>query len=1331
MATVGSSKRHLNITSDSSAAASTMTLGGNGVATEAYVGTQITNLIDSSPSALNTLNELAAALGDDASFSTTVTNSIATKLPLAAGSGNKLTDALYIQGTNTTSQESVLIRGISSNDGDWLGSIRTANTGGYNQEMRFYTSNANGTSDEDLTLTLHPTQNATFASNIYAGGDLTVAGGDVTVSKQNDAPTLTLLHDGTNPSTNDLLFKMQFQSDYDGTHQNWGKIICDTNNSAVRTNLDFFVKSASGGEQIGFRIEGQPSETPKAYFYNDVDVAGALTSTNITIADGIYHEGDGNTFLNFGTDAINLNTGGGSRINITNSITKVNNDLIVVGSETFSLGERAEGDDNGRTVLIEGAASGDAGEGSGRIFFSEHNSTDTSADKYGLSLYYEGNPNAQLPSGFQPNTGNGTWSLRRHDNSLSGAAIMSGGRTNSNVTFAGTIGATNFSGSSSGTNTGDQDLSGYSTASGVEDNADVTDTANVVAALTAGTNVQIAANGTISATDSDTNYYLNGLTYTPSNSTLTASVNGATNQTLDLTNLGGYDKQWGNGSNKDFNSSDLMPDNYGSSWWEVHNISTSWANSPFTNTYQTGLNSPYTYGAVHSVRTGNMKIQYYYPHTGSHEDHIWFRTSWEGDLNSWDYAWERIFTTADNIHTQHYVRADGGFFVDGTTKGINGSGNFIGGTITGASDANVANWNTAYGWGDHASGGYSTATGVANNADVTPSWLPANDPSYLTSLPSHNHNNLYYTEDEIRLALARINGWEAGYGSGTASNIKWNLSEEALELKHDTDTSIGAVYKAVYMEAGETKRFSVMIRGSSPSDNGMYIRLYQHDGDLPNGKTHVSNDAQGTFVQEDDRGDSGWYENGAVSDSWTNFEREYKAPASGYVSIVVLNWTGVGLESLFIKTPDIQTVYATVEAGSIGISELDVSDGSDGQVLTTNGSGTLSFATVSSGGADTNYYLDGIARTDSTNTLVFSVNGATNQSYTFGANAFNSTTIPAAEAYTAHEDTSNLSGVYGDAANGTKIDTITVDANGHVTAVATGATGNMTGFFVEDGDGTEVQINNANEWKFVEGTGININWSDTSHGSDADPYDLTFSIKDNSVNALQLNVSGDGTAGQVLASDGDGTFSWVADANTDTVYTHPTGDGNNHIPTGGAAGQFLKYSASGTATWATPSYTTNTDNQLSQADVIGMLTAGTNITISEDGTIDATDSDTVYTHPTTAGNKHIPAGGAAGQFLKYSSDGTATWATPSYTTNTNTTYSAGTGLDLTSTTFSVEPDLRDGITHVGKDTNNYIQFDSTNGRIDFYAGGVFVARMESDGDLHIKGDVIAFSDIFS
>ncbi|MDB2315349.1 tail fiber domain-containing protein [bacterium] len=49
-------------------------------ATKNYVDTAITNLVDASPTTLDTLNELAAALGDDENFSTTITTSIATKL---------------------------------------------------------------------------------------------------------------------------------------------------------------------------------------------------------------------------------------------------------------------------------------------------------------------------------------------------------------------------------------------------------------------------------------------------------------------------------------------------------------------------------------------------------------------------------------------------------------------------------------------------------------------------------------------------------------------------------------------------------------------------------------------------------------------------------------------------------------------------------------------------------------------------------------------------------------------------------------------------------------------------------------------------------------------------------------------------------------------------------------------------------------------------------------------------------------------------------------------------------------------------------------------------
>ena len=55
------------------------------VATTAYVTTALANLVDGAPSTLNTLDEIAAALNDDAALNTTLTTSIATKLPLAGG----------------------------------------------------------------------------------------------------------------------------------------------------------------------------------------------------------------------------------------------------------------------------------------------------------------------------------------------------------------------------------------------------------------------------------------------------------------------------------------------------------------------------------------------------------------------------------------------------------------------------------------------------------------------------------------------------------------------------------------------------------------------------------------------------------------------------------------------------------------------------------------------------------------------------------------------------------------------------------------------------------------------------------------------------------------------------------------------------------------------------------------------------------------------------------------------------------------------------------------------------------------------------------------------
>ena len=58
--------------------------GANKGYVDTAVSTAVTNLVNGAPSALDTLNELATALGSDANFSTTVTTSIASKLAKSA-----------------------------------------------------------------------------------------------------------------------------------------------------------------------------------------------------------------------------------------------------------------------------------------------------------------------------------------------------------------------------------------------------------------------------------------------------------------------------------------------------------------------------------------------------------------------------------------------------------------------------------------------------------------------------------------------------------------------------------------------------------------------------------------------------------------------------------------------------------------------------------------------------------------------------------------------------------------------------------------------------------------------------------------------------------------------------------------------------------------------------------------------------------------------------------------------------------------------------------------------------------------------------------------------
>jgi hypothetical protein len=192
------------------------------------------------------------------------------------------------------------------------------------------------------------------------------------------------------------------------------------------------------------------------------------------------------------------------------------------------------------------------------------------------------------------------------------------------------------------------------------------------------------------------------------------------------------------------------------------------------------------------------------------------------------------------------------------------------------------------------------------------------------------------------------------------------------------------------------------------------------------------------------------------------------------------------------------------------------------------------------------------------------------------------------------------------------------------------------------------------------------------------------------------------TTGTFLTADQTKLDGIATSAN---LYVHPSSAGDKHIPTGGASGQFLKYSSSGTAVWAADNdttysvgdagltqknFTTTLKTKLDGIETSADVTDATNVTAAgalmdselaglaavkaTTGTFLTADqtkldgiaaSANLYVHPTSAGDKHIPTAGASGQFLKYSSSGTAVWAADNdtvYTHPSNHAISVITGL---------------------------------------------------------------------
>tara|TARA_B110000483_G_scaffold228204_1_gene290791 strand:+ start:9 stop:989 length:981 start_codon:yes stop_codon:yes gene_type:complete len=114
-----------------------------------------------------------------------------------------------------------------------------------------------------------------------------------------------------------------------------------------------------------------------------------------------------------------------------------------MGNQTFGLPGNGS-NSKGRFISIEGNTDG-AGEGSGRIFFSEHNSTTGAMDNFGMSLGYRGGSSSIV--GASGNTwtglaavGNGQWGMWGHNNNATGTLVMSGDRAATYVLIPGQLG---------------------------------------------------------------------------------------------------------------------------------------------------------------------------------------------------------------------------------------------------------------------------------------------------------------------------------------------------------------------------------------------------------------------------------------------------------------------------------------------------------------------------------------------------------------------------------------------------------------------------------------------------------------------------------------------------------------------------------------------------------------------------------------------------------------------------------------------------------------------------------------------------------------------------
>jgi len=249
--------------------------------------------------------------------------------------------------------------------------------------------------------------------------------------------------------------------------------------------------------------------------------------------------------------------------------------------------------------------------------------------------------------------------------------------------------------------------------------------------------------------------------------------------------------------------------------------------------------------------------------------------------------------------------------------------------------------------------------GTADNADQLKIEQGTTDTNHYITFVSTNPNDSYQTvygdsdlsynpdDNTVRMVRYKGNPYDCvpAYSSTDYNSIVWDTNESAIKLQTSgSDVTIGMAFPAfrVDVNTGQTFKLSLQIRSDTSSTNGVYIRVYEYDSELPDGKTHVSNNATNPVVQEDTRqkGLSPTYENQPGNTSWQTINFDYTPTTTAvWASVVVLNWTGLGTNALYVRDLKRESVIGQVTSALA----TDLAGGTAGDLLYQDGLDSTAF----------------------------------------------------------------------------------------------------------------------------------------------------------------------------------------------------------------------------------------------------------------------------------------------------------------------------------------------------------------------------------------------------